>query len=245
MKIVYLFLTFIIFSFIGWLIEIPVTFIREKKIINRGFLIGPYCPIYGIGGILAIICLEHFYNNPIALFILAVVLFGSLEYFTSYVMEKTFNARWWDYSDFKYNINGRVCLETLIPFGLLGCFVIYVCNPLFKYFFDIFSFKVLLVIYIVILTLFITDIIVSLIIVNNFKKRATKFLKSDNTEEINQSVKVYIDEITNLLNTRLVKAFPNVKKYLNELKESLNKKYELKTKKTIFNKIKKVFKKKN
>ena len=121
---------FFIYSFLGWLMEVIVGWIYRKKIVNRGFMIGPYCPIYGFGGTLITLVLSSYYDNPIVLFCVAIVICGLLEYFTSFVMEKVFKARWWDYSPKKYNINGRVCLETIVPFGLLGCLIIYVINPI-------------------------------------------------------------------------------------------------------------------
>ena len=125
---IYFFL-FLIYSITGWLIEVIGGLIQNKKFVNRGFMIGPYCPIYGIGGVLITILLQDYVNNPFVLFCVAIVICGVLEYLTSYIMEKVFKARWWDYSKKKFNINGRVCLETIIPFGLLGCFIMYVSNP--------------------------------------------------------------------------------------------------------------------
>lgn len=125
------FILFIIYAMIGWCIEIINGLIQTKKFVNRGFLIGPYCPIYGVGGILITLLLSKYYNDPIVLFFMGIAVCGILEYLTSYIMEKIFKARWWDYSKRKFNINGRICLETIIPFGLLGCFIIYISNPLF------------------------------------------------------------------------------------------------------------------
>ena len=98
-------LLFFIYSNAGWLMEVIGKLIEKKKFINRGFLIGPYCPIYGHGAILITILLEKYTNDPIALFIMGVVICSILEYLTSYFMEKIFHARWWDYSRYKFNIN--------------------------------------------------------------------------------------------------------------------------------------------
>ena len=124
------FLLFMIYSVAGWILEVTCKLIEYKRFINRGFLIGPYCPIYGWGAIFITILLHRYTDDWIALFFMSVITCGILEYLTSYVMEKLFHARWWDYSRRKYNINGRVCLETLIPFGILGLAVMYVTNPL-------------------------------------------------------------------------------------------------------------------
>ena len=103
------FLWLMIYSIIGWIYESTLCSITNKKLINRGFLNGPYCPIYGSGAILVILILGRI-KNPVLLFFLGALVTCSLEYLTSYVMEKLFHARWWDYSQRKFNINGRVCL---------------------------------------------------------------------------------------------------------------------------------------
>lgn len=130
MNIKMYFLLFIIYSFIGWSIEVIGVLVRDKRFVNRGFLIGPYCPIYGFGGISIVFFLTKFMNDPIALFVMAIFICSVLEYSTSFIMEKIFKTRWWDYSDKKFNINGRICLETMWAFGALACFVMYIVNPL-------------------------------------------------------------------------------------------------------------------
>ena len=122
------FLTFIIYSFVGWIMETLFCFFVTKKMVNRGFLIGPICPIYGVGCMLLIFLLNKYINQPIALFALSIIVCSILEYFTSYIMEKLFKVRWWDYSDKKFNINGRICLETMVPFGILGTLIVYFMN---------------------------------------------------------------------------------------------------------------------
>ena len=93
------FLIFLIYSFGGWLIESIGNLITKKKFVNRGFLIGPYCPIYGLGVILITLLLSRYKEDLIVLFFLSAILCGILEYFTSFFMEKLFKARWWDYSN--------------------------------------------------------------------------------------------------------------------------------------------------
>ena len=114
------FLLFFFCSMLGWLMEVTCKLFQFHRFINRGFLIGPYCPIYGFGAVFVTLLLSGFSDHPIAVFLLAMLVCGTLEYVTSYVMEKLFHARWWDYSQRKFNLNGRVCANTLIPFGLLG-----------------------------------------------------------------------------------------------------------------------------
>ena len=116
MTIEIIFLSFIFYSFIGWLYESAlVTYVQKRTFINRGFFLGPYCPIYGAGAVFCYLLLKDI-SNPIILFIMAAIVCCTLEYFTSYVMEKLFHARWWDYSNLPFNINGRVCLAGAILF---------------------------------------------------------------------------------------------------------------------------------
>lgn len=120
-------LVFFIYAFAGWIMETTSISIRNKKFVNRGFLIGPVCPIYGYGVVLVSLLLQKYQNDIIVTFFMSIIICGFLEYFTSYFMEIIFKARWWDYSQRKFNINGRVCLENLVLFGLASC-VNNICN---------------------------------------------------------------------------------------------------------------------
>ena len=142
--------------------EVTCKLIQYKRFINRGFLIGPYCPIYGYGALLITIVLRKYTNDPIVLFIMAIVVCGTLEYLTSYFMEKIYKARWWDYSKRKFNINGRICLETIIPFGLLGCFIIYISNPFFINLINKMNKNTINIIAIVLLVIFISPLSLTL-----------------------------------------------------------------------------------
>ena len=123
------FLLFVIYSIIGWIVETFHCFFLTKKFVNRGFLIGPYCPIYGIGCICIIELLRKYLGDPLVLFILSALICSIDEYVISYIMEKLFKNRWWDYSDKKFNINGRICLQNSIIFGFLAFLVVYIVNP--------------------------------------------------------------------------------------------------------------------
>lgn len=112
-----IFLIFIIYSFIGWLWETLLIAVRDRKFVNRGFLFGPICPIYGCGAILCSIVLFGRVSNPGLLFVIGAVLCTSLEFATHWALEKLFHARWWDYSDEKFNLAGRICLKSAIAFG--------------------------------------------------------------------------------------------------------------------------------
>ena len=203
------FLLFITYAFFGWLMEVICKLIQEKRFINRGFLIGPYCPIYGWGALAITILLKKYLDDPIALFFMSVIICSVIEYLTSYILEKKYHARWWDYSNKKYNINGRICLETLIPFGLLGMVISYFTNPIFFSWYSSLSDIGLHIISGLLLLIFITDNIVSSRIVSAIKSEGLKAIK-DNTEEITQFVKQKLRE-KSMLHRRLVNAFPNMK----------------------------------
>ena len=242
MRLTEMFLLFIIYAFLGWIVEIINNVVVFKKFVNRGFLIGPYCPIYGVGGLIATIFLTKYKESIIVLFVMSMFLFALLEYFTSYLMEKLFKARWWDYTNFKYNINGRICLETLIPFGLLGCFAIYVVNPIIFSIFNMTNIVVLRIIAIVIFIIFIIDFTVSLKIINSFKDTAVKFLKKDNTEEITKKVKEILLS-KSVWTKRLIESFPKAKAVITNNIDLIRMKFELKQTKKELKQTKKELKK--
>lgn len=204
-----LFLAFIIYAFIGWILEIIYTYIRTKKVINRGFLIGPYCPIYGMGCILITLLLKKYYDDPIVLAIMSMIICSLLEYLTSYAMEKVFKARWWDYRDRKFNINGRICLETLVPFGIGSLVIMYVVNPFIVNLLNIIPEIIIYILFISIFVMFVLDIIISFNAISKIRISSKKILE-DSTEEITKHVKKY------LLNNfkqwkRISKSFPDLK----------------------------------
>lgn len=211
------FLLFITYAFFGWLMEVICKLIQEKRFINRGFLIGPYCPIYGWGALAITILLKKYLDDPIALFFMSVIICSVIEYLTSYILEKKYHARWWDYSNKKYNINGRICLETLIPFGLLGMIISYFTNPVFFNWYSSLSDIGLHIISGLLLLIFITDNIISSRIVAAIKAEGINATK-DNTEEITQFVKQKLRE-KSMFHRRLVNAFPNMKNIHVKLKK--------------------------
>ena len=132
MNIVEIVAYFFIYAFLGWVCEDIYCGVPAKKFINRGFLYGPYCPIYGFGAILVLYPLEKVREYPVLVFILGIIITSTLEYFASYIMEAIFHMRWWDYSQYKFNIKGRVCLLNAILFGLLSLVAIYFIHPFIK-----------------------------------------------------------------------------------------------------------------
>lgn len=204
----YYFLLFLIYSFIGWIIEVISCFIIEKKFINRGFLIGPYCPIYGVAVLIMILYLTQYKDNLLTVFLLAFIICSFLEYVASYLMEKIFKARWWDYNDHKFNLNGRICLSNAIMFGLASVVVICFLNPIIENLIIKIPDIVLICLSIVLLILFIADCILSFNIIYKITRTA-KEIKRDSTEEISRVVKQILSK--KLFQRRIFSAFPSFK----------------------------------
>ncbi|WP_024621055.1 putative ABC transporter permease [Metaclostridioides mangenotii] len=122
-------LYFFLYSFLGWLCESIYCSVGNKKVINRGFLNGPICPIYGFGAMLVIFLIEGFRDNIFLLFLFGMLITSMLEYISGYLLETLFNTKWWDYSNRKFNIKGRVCLKNAIYFGIMSVVLIKVIHP--------------------------------------------------------------------------------------------------------------------
>ena len=242
MKLTEIFLFFMIYAILGWIVEMFYNYFEQKKIINRGFLIGPYCPIYGVGGLIATVFLTKYKESIFVTFGMSIILFAILEYFTSYMMEKLFKARWWDYSQNKFNINGRICLETLIPFGLLGCLAIYIINPLILSLLSVSNPYILRIIAIILFLIFVIDFTISLKIINSFKNTAIKFLKKDNTEEITKKVKEILLS-KSVWTRRLIESFPKAKAVITNNIDLIRMKFELNQTKKELRQTKKELKK--
>lgn len=123
---------FAIYSFLGWCTEVIYYIKKEHKFVNRGFLYGPFCPIYGSGIISIIVLLDNLKNNIFMLFISAFFLTSFIEYFTGLVLEKIFKSKWWDYSNDSFNIHGRICLLYSLIWGLASVGVIKVIHPIIE-----------------------------------------------------------------------------------------------------------------
>ena len=205
------FLYFIIYSFIGWSIEVIDKFFEFKRFINRGFLIGPICPVYGYGVLAILLVTGDNTSDPLAVFLKSILICSVLEYFTSYFMEKIFKARWWDYSKNKFNINGRICLETMLPFGILGSLVVYFIHPFIKGILSNFSNGLLITISIVLFVIYMIDNIISFNVMNKIKKEIKK-QREDSTEIIRKKVLEFIDA-NSILYRHIKNAFPKFKIY--------------------------------
>lgn len=198
---------FLIVSFIGWIVEVIYTFIETRKWVNRGFLLGPYCPIYGISSLLMMITLGNYKDDLFVLFMASIFICTIMEYITSYIMEKIFKARWWDYSHLPFNVNGRVCLSNSILFGIGAVLLL---KGILPFILDhLLAFPTLPFYYIsgLLLLLFLTDFILSFNIIFKFKN-TVDCIRKDYTGEISDKVKKLIMKKSYPFR-RLVRAFPN------------------------------------
>lgn len=250
---------FIIYSFFGWILESVYKSILERKIINSGFLHGPFCPIYGFGAVFMFLCLNNFKNNLILLFIISFFTLSIWEYIVGFLLEKFLHTKYWDYSKNKFNISGRVCLLNSFFWGVLGVVFTRFVHPFITEKIEILSTKHLLFFTTTLSIIMIIDFIISIIKVKNINIKFEKLkditntikekLEEENTKTINkESLQQVIEELkqkqivikrklTKQIN-RLKKAFPTMKseaiekinEFLKEKKESIKAKEEIKNK---------------
>lgn len=199
---------FIIYAFIGWIIEIIAALINNHKFINRGFLIGPIIPIWGIGALM-ISWIVKPSDSVLGLIVSSAFIGAVLEYVVNYMMEKIFKARWWDYSNLPFNIEGRIWLGSCLLFGVGGLLLIRYMNPFFTSVLLKIDKTFLCVLATYALAIMIIDICVSGNIIKNLKLSAYS-LRKDYTEEVTKKVKQALKEKSYSFN-RLLKAFPDVK----------------------------------
>ena len=157
-----LIIIFFLFAFVGWLWEVLLHLINEGAFVNRGVLHGPWLPIYGVGGTLVLIFLNKLRDKPAVQFISIIIICGIVEYFTSYFLEIAHNGeKWWDYSGYFLNLNGRICAEGLLVFGLAGMAAVYAIAPAIDNVIKKIDSKVVITISIVLSSIFILDNIYS------------------------------------------------------------------------------------
>ena len=235
-----LFLLFIIYSFLGYIVEIIASSCFYRKLIlNRGFFLGPYLPIYGVCCILMTICLQKYKNDLIVLFILATVLCSIIEFFTSYVLEKIFKIRWWDYSQRRFNLDGRICITTSVSFGLGGVILIHFIHPFIMKYLQLLSPINLEIISIILMIIFVVDMIISIVTLCKIKVSSNKYVNHDATEEIKDLTNKILKQNSFYI-TRLLNAFPKIsgknmkkvvalKKLANDFRQKLKSKVNKKT----------------
>lgn len=245
---------FIIYSFLGWVLESIFRSFCEKKIINTGFLRGPICPIYGCGAIIMILFLKNFSNSKILLFIMSIIFLSLWEYIVGVILEKLFKTKYWDYSDHKFNYKGRICLTNSIAWGFLGVLFIDFIHPCIVKLLKNVDILYLKIIVPILLILILTDAIISIVKTKNIKGTLEKVeklneqikeklaeIKRQNQEKntTSENLQLLINKINKRKNKelrklykrvyRLKRAFPAID--TKEFRDILNRKVELKNKK--------------
>ena len=162
---------FIIYAFIGWCTEVSYAALDTGKFVNRGFLNGPYCPIYGCGVVIVVAILTPLKENLLILFAGSFLLTSVLEYITGYILEKVFHNKWWDYSDKPFNIKGYVCLKFSIYWGLACTFIMDIIHPIIYAAICFIPFVIGVVLLSIIMCVFAADCIITVTTILKFNKR--------------------------------------------------------------------------
>ena len=215
---------FIIYSFLGWLMESIFRSIIEKKIINTGFLKGPMCPIYGIGAFIMATVLKSLENNIVLLFIVSMLVLTLWEYIVGVLLEKIFHTKYWDYSDHKINFQGRICLSNSIYWGVLGVVFVKFIHPFMVSVVSKIDTNIIYVVISILTVIFIIDAITSIVKVRNIK------LALEKVEELNNQIKEKLKEIKKITDTEKNAEKLAVKENIQKLVEELDKRKQRITK---------------
>lgn len=202
---------FTIYSFIGWLTEVFFYLITTKKFVNRGFLFGPFCPIYGFGILSLVIILKPLSPSPFLFFIGTTIITSILEYITGFVLEKIFHTHWWDYSDNKFNLHGYICLQFSLAWGIFGTLFYYFIHPIITSLINQIPTSFSSFLPYIIIFYFLIDFSITLKSLINIKKIQREFQKLK--QEISSNPK-FIQLEKDFQKRHLVKAFPQIRKLL-------------------------------
>lgn len=184
-------LLFFTYAFAGWCMEVVLKYIQYHRFINRGFLTGPVCPIYGCGAVLITLVIGNLASVESGLvmtFALSLVICGAVEYLTSLVLEKIFHARWWDYSTKPMNLHGRIWIGNLLLFGLAGVAIMHLLNPAIYRVFDRVPLGTRRALAVVLLAILAADFVISYFVLK-LVKVGVESSEADNTEQISKEVR--------------------------------------------------------
>lgn len=214
-ELVYL---FIIYAMIGWCAEVAYAAVNTGKFVNRGFLNGPYCPIYGCGMIIVVVILTPIKDNLFILFIGSVLLTSTIEFFTGFCLEKIFHNKWWDYSNFPFNIKGYVCLKFSIYWGFACTFVMDILHPMIYKMITTIPFIVGIIILTIVMVIFATDMVITVLTILKFNRKISAM------DEIAKKIHNLSDEMGE-------KVYKNVSNVMDKTEEFKN---DMETKKESF-----------
>lgn len=208
---------FFCYAIMGYLVEVGYCSLIEKRFVNRGFLYGPYLPIYGFGAISILLLFQYWAAHPVIVFLLTVVLTSILEYITSFLLERLFKAKLWDYSTYRFNLHGRICLLNSTLFGLLGLIVIYVVHPMLTSRLELLDNQLLDLLATAIVLVISIDTTISLVRMTVFQKQLLEFRKK--AKEIEERL-LLLSKLAGNKNLELLKN--RLDEELDELKAKLN-----------------------
>ena len=210
-SLINLILLFFAYAFLGWCIEVTLKYFQFHRFINRGFLTGPWLPIYGSGAALITIAvkgLSPLESSVGTTFMVSFILCGVVEYMTSFVLEKRFHARWWDYSQKPMNLHGRVWIGNLILFGLGGVLIVELFNPLLLRLSGHMSFRLRETLVIVLSCIFAADYVMSHFVLK-LVKTGVESSEADDTEAINKEIHLLLRN-RSFFHRRFAEAYPEV-----------------------------------
>ena len=162
---------FFIYAFLGWCAEVAFAALVEGKFVNRGFLNGPICPIYGFGVVAVILLLTPIQENFFILFLGSVLVTSFLEYITGFILEKVFETRWWDYTDMRFNLHGYVCLLFSLIWGFAVVFIMRIIHPMIASVIGFIPHIISCILLIIATCMIIADIIVTIAAIRGLQKR--------------------------------------------------------------------------
>lgn len=209
--LIHLILLFFTYSIAGWCMEVTLKYFQFHRFINRGFLTGPWLPIYGSGCGLITVVVDSLSAVEFGIgttFAISFLLCGVLEYMVSFVLEKRYHARWWDYSQKPMNLHGRIWIGNLILFGLGGVLVVHLANPVLLKVFGRISMTGQEILAGALAVLFISDSIISHFVLK-LVKRSVDSSEADNTEEISHEVSLMLHD-RSVFYRRFADAYPEV-----------------------------------
>ena len=190
-----IFIYIILYSFIGWCCEVGYAFKNQRKFVNRGFLHGPICPIYGTCALTIISILQSFKTNIFILYIVATIVISAIEYFTGYLLEKIFKSKYWDYTEDPFNLHGRVCLHFSLMWGALAVLAVKVIHPFIESILNSLSYNFNMLVFLILFCIFSIDLISTLSSLIDRKKFSTLF----NINQFNTNIKSKSSELFSLL----------------------------------------------
>ena len=206
---------FIVYAVIGWCSEVAYAALDTGKFVNRGFLNGPYCPIYGFGISLVIVVLTPLKENLLILYIGSVILTSVIEYITGYLLEKVFHNKWWDYSDKPYNIKGYICLKFSLFWGFACTFIVLILHPIIYGIIKIVPFLIGVIILTVVLVFFAIDCGITVATIMKFNERLKRM------NEIAQRIHHLSDEVGENIYENVTEALEKKEKFEEEHEEQI------------------------